>query len=233
MKNFSYNGSKNGNGTFQNIINNIPKCDVIVDCFAGSGAILNNIKLPKLAILNDIDPSVIVRHNYDKPCLIVRNNCYQKIIEEYDILNNVFFYFDPPYLFETRRSKKRLYKFEFTKDDHIEFLKVANTVKNNCMISHYPCPMYDEALKAWRTFDFESMTRKGLRTERIYMNYAPPTILQDYRYLGRDFIERQQIKRKTARLLKKFENLPTLERTALLSAVIAKYDDTSAIILES
>lgn len=228
-----YNGSKAGNGTFQNIINNIPKCEVFVDCFAGSGTFAAKLLLPKLTILNDIDPSVIAKYNYNEPGIIVRNNCYSSIIEEFDNKEGVFFYCDPPYLFSTRRGTKKLYNYEFTNEQHVRFLSMAITVKNNCMISHYPCELYDSYLKDWRTFDFESNTHKGLRVERIYMNYEPPTILQDYRYLGKDFIERQQLKRKTERLLKKLEKLPELERTALLSAVIGKYNYTSATILNN
>jgi DNA adenine methylase len=231
----TYNGGKDGNGTYQNIINHIPKCSRFVEAFAGNCAITRNIARPAVTVINDIDRSV-----YDKlvqlqePCLIVENNCYQELIVKYDCMScDTFFYFDPPYLFSTRKSQQRLYNYEFSDSDHEKFLQLANTVKSNCMISHYPCDLYDNALKGWRTFDFESCTRNGMRTERIYMNYAQPQILQDYRYLGKDFIERQQIKRKTERLLKRLERLPELERTALLSAVIGKYNYASATILNT
>jgi DNA adenine methylase len=227
----SYNGGKHGNGTYQNIINWIPKHDIFIEPMVGNGGIFHNLKLPKLSIINDIDPSVIVKYNC-KPGLIVKNDCYSSIIKEYDdILRNIFIYFDPPYLFSTRSSKQKYYKHDWTDDDHYKFLSMVVIVKSNCMISHYPCKTYDDALKGWQTFDFESITRNGLRTERIYMNYPTPNILQDFRYLGKDFIERQQIKRKTERLLNKLESLPELERVALLSAVIGKYNYTSVKIL--
>jgi DNA adenine methylase len=222
----TYNGSKSGNGTYQNIINFIPKCDILIEAFAGNASIIRKIKRPDLSVLNDIDPSVIDKYNCDSlpPGILVKNDDYRSIINEFDSLSNVFFYFDPPYLFETRKSKQRLYRFEFSDSDHVEFITMVQTVKSNCMISHYPCALYEEGLSSWKTFDFQSMTRQGLRTERLYMNYDTPVILQDYQYLGKDFIERQQIKRKTKRLLQKLAKLPTIERQALITSIIEKYN---------
>ena len=39
----TYSGGKNGNGTFQTIINEIPRCDVYFELFAGSAAVYNNM----------------------------------------------------------------------------------------------------------------------------------------------------------------------------------------------
>jgi DNA adenine methylase len=229
----TYNGGKEGNGTFQNIINYIPKCNRFIEVFAGNAAITRHIKRPLLTVINDLDVEVYQQLlSLESPSIIVENLGYEALIVKYDCkLLNPFFYFDPPYLMETRRSKQRLYKHDWTDEQHVKFLSMVVKVKSNCMISHYPCPMYDLELEGWTTFDFESSTRNGMRTERIYMNYPPPQILQDYSFLGKDFTERQQIKRKTQRLLDKLERLPHLERTALLSAVIGKYNHASAILL--
>lgn len=230
----TYNGGKAGNGTYQAIINHIPKCDVFIDAMVGNGGIFFNLNLPALTIINDIDRSVIDKYNDASatPGIIVENDHYTGIIAKYDPWHRkVFFYFDPPYLTETRKSAKRLYKFEWNEDEHRKFLSMAATVKNDVMISHYPCKLYDQYLKAWNQFDFQSMTRNGLATERIYMNYSKPHILQDYRYLGTDFRDRQRIKRKINRFINKLENLPVSERTGILSAVIAKYDVTAATLL--
>ena len=174
MKPFlTYNGSKAGNGTYQAIINHIPKHDVFVDAMVGNGGIFFNLNLPALTVINDIDRSVIDKYNdAPAPGLIVENAHYTGIINKYDVYGQgkVFFYFDPPYLMETRRSSKRLYKYEWNEDNHVNFLSKVNTVKNDVMISHYPCKLYDRYLKGWNHFDFQSMTRKGLATERIYMN---------------------------------------------------------------
>lgn len=238
MKSYkTYNGGKAAHGTYQKIINLIPQCDVFIDGFLGNGGIFHNLKLPKLTIVNDIDPGVIDAFNCKvlntiNTSLIVKNVCYGSLIKEYDNnLNRTVFYFDPPYMMETRKSKRKLYKFDWLDTDHDKFLTMANTVKSNCIISHYPCTKYDEMLKGWRTFDFESMTRQGLRTERVYMNFPKPDILQDYRYLGDDYINRQRIKRKIQRYLDKLESLEQDERTGILSAVIDKYNFASAQLI--
>lgn len=109
---------------------------------------------------------------------------------------------------------------------------MATTVRNDVMISHYPCSLYDKFLKSWNTHDFESQTRNGKAVERIYMNYPKAEVLQDFRYLGKDYRERQRIKRKIHRQLEKLKNMPADERTGILSAVIAKYDVTAAKLLK-
>lgn len=49
------------------------------------------------------------------------------------------------------------------------------------------------------------------------MNYPEPLELHDYRYLGRDFRERERIKRKKQRWKQKLSTMPALERYAILS----------------
>ncbi len=237
----SYNGGKAGNGTYQQIINHIPKHDVFVDAMVGNGGIFFNLKLPGLTVINDVDSCIIEKYrsltvkNDDSGhgrSITIENDDYAGIIAKYDdMIRKVFFYFDPPYLKETRKSQKDLYKFEWTEDDHIIFLNKALTVRNDVMISHYPCALYDSILHEWITHDFESQTRNGKAIERIYMNYPKPDVLQDFRYLGKDYRERQRIKRKIERQLQKLKNMPSDERAGILSAVIAKYDVTAGVLL--
>ena len=51
------------------------------------------------------------------------------------------------------------------------------------------------------------------------MNYPTPKQLHDYRYLGKDFRERQDIKRKKERMLKKFGSMQDSERYAMMWAL--------------
>ncbi|MFD2581524.1 hypothetical protein ACFSR6_03420 [Pedobacter vanadiisoli] len=227
----TYNGGKAGNGTYQQIINHIPKCDIFIDAMVGNGGIFYNLALPALTHINDIDPAVIAQHDVTRSATIVikSNVDYRSLIVKYNGNTGIVVgYFDPPYLFEVRKSKKPLYKHEWTKQDHIVFLAAARTADFNVVISHYPCELYDEALKGWHTHDFQSMTRNGLRTERIYMNYPPPVILQDFRYIGKDYRERQRIKRKIERHINRLEAMPVDERTAILSSITVKYSATAA-----
>jgi DNA adenine methylase len=229
----TYNGGKESAGTYQKIICQIPKCNRFIELFAGNCAITRHMKWPVSVILNDVDRSVYERLlPYESMGVIVTNDDYSGVIAKYgNDGHTTVIYCDPPYLLETRSCKKRLYKHEFTENDHIDFLTQAHNATCNVAISHYPCELYDDKLKNWRWFDFQSMTRNGMKTERLYMNYDRPTILQDFTHIGTDFHDRLRIKRKIDRLLNKLENLEELERVGLLSAVIDKYSDASAKLL--
>ena len=102
------------------------------------------------------------------------------------------------------------------------------------MISYYPCSLYDRYLRGWNHFDFQSMTRNGMAAERIYINYSKPHILQDYRYLGYGFKDRQRIKRYTVKFkneaaLKKFINVTSISQQKikfLTANLIASFTTT-------
>lgn len=229
MKPFAtYNGGKAGHGTYQKIINNIPKHSIYIEPMVGNGGILFNLNLPGMVVINDIDSAVIDK--YDYKCLgyinrsvKVHNQCYSEIIEKYDDFENVFFYFDPPYLKSTRKNEKDLYRFEWEESQHILFLEKIKKIKNKVMVSHYPCTLYDTELQSWNSLEFYSTTRKGKALDKIYMNYPTPKNLQDYRYLGINSIDRQRIKRKSERTLEKFKNLPIHERNLILGYLADKY----------
>lgn len=260
----TYNGGKSGNGTYQNIINHIPKCRIFIDAMVGNGGIVSNLNLPSITIINDIDLSIINDYKINLSKGIIDNNIYTgvsadidqnifvgqkqeiilenldfpELIDKYDYsdisgikdislyASDIFFYFDPPYLKSTRRNQKDLYKFDWDKNQHIKFINRSLTVKSNCMISHYPCKLYDEAFNSWNKFDFVSTTRNGQRIERIYMNYSKPLLLQDFRYLGKDFTDRQRLKRKAERLNKKLNNLPDEEKIYLFSSLLKTIDNS-------
>ena len=51
------------------------------------------------------------------------------------------------------------------------------------------------------------------------MNFPPPLELHDYRYLGRNFRERERIKRKKLRWLNRLHRMDSLERHAIMMAI--------------
>jgi len=114
----------------------------------------------------------------------------------------------------------------------------------NCdvMISTYRNRVYDEMLMhdnplkrnglKWHRHEFPAMTRGGIATECIYMNYPPPSILHDFRYLGKDYRERERIKKKVNRHRERLNKLPAAERTAILSALIAEFNETVTTIIQ-
>ncbi len=85
------------------------------------------------------------------------------------------------------------------------------------MVSGYESEMYASALARWRLITFEAMTRAGsTATEHVWMNYPEPLELHDYKFLGRGFRERERIMRKAKRWVAKLEDMPTLERHAIM-----------------
>jgi len=133
--------------------------------------------------------------------------------------HHCFIYLDPPYLRSTRKSSAPLYRFEWTEEQHQTMLQLVKTLPARVMISGYWSELYAQALSDWRMVSFTAQTRQGPATEYVWMNYPEPKELHDYRYLGRDWIDRQRIRRKAQRWVQKLKSLPTQERYAILDAL--------------
>ncbi len=66
--------------------------------------------------------------------------------------------------------------------------------------------------------EFQVMTRGGVRTEKIWMNY-PDGAAYSAAFAGKDYIDRQRIKRKAERWKSKYAALPPAERLAIMTAL--------------
>ena len=128
-------------------------------------------------------------------------------------------YCDPPYLPTTRPAGRKLYQFEMTNADHRRLLRAIRDLPCMVMISGYWSQMYDRALKGWSVISYEAMTRGGPAVEYLWFNFPPPVALHDYRFLGKDFRERERIKRQKARWTARLLRMPPLQRQALLAAI--------------
>ena len=219
----TYPGGKAGSGTYQKIINQIPPHQTYVEPFLGGGAIMLSKKPAACSIGIDADPAVVYiwQHQTTIPNLLTFQGDGIRWLEEADLPGNTFIYCDPPYLFDTRKSKNQLYLFELGDDErHTQLLNAL--LKLNCMvmISGYYSELYNTLLKDWRTINFEAVTRGGtMATEYLWMNYPQPFELHDYRYLGDDFRDRERIKRKINRWKNRLRKMDTLERMAMLAAI--------------
>src|SRR5205085_1589711 len=89
----------------------------------------------------------------------------------------------------------------------------------NVMISGYDHPLYNGRLDGWRRHEFTGQTRGGARTEVVWMNYPEPVELHDYRYLGKDYREREDIQRQQKRWIAKLQDMPLQRRYALIQAL--------------
>lgn len=133
--------------------------------------------------------------------------------------NRVLLYVDPPYLHETRTSNAR-YRCEYQVADHVRLLTCLKSLppEIRIILSGYPSQLYEELLPGWRSKEFQAMTRGGVRTEKIWMNY-PEGAAYSHKFAGKDYNDRHRIKRKAERWRAKYAALPPAERLAIMVAL--------------
>jgi DNA adenine methylase len=227
----TYNGGKNGSGTYQKIINLIPPHDIYLELFFGSGAIYFNKMPAKTSFLMDMDPHLVasMKNQIGAMDNIVCSDAISFLETSSHILNflvtaghKLFMYLDPPYPFCVRRSEKKLYKHELNDEDHNRLLLAASSCKFPVMISSYRNEMYDRYLSNWNTLEYQAMSRCGTRTEIVYFNYPVPAVLHDYKFIGKDFREREKYKLIRENVVSKLNQLPDQLRNAILNDMISK-----------
>jgi DNA adenine methylase len=215
----SYLGSKAASGAYQAIIAAMPPHDVYIEAFLGSGAVMRRKPVSIRSIGIDLDSSLLDTALY--PDVELHCTDAPSYIDGFDYAGSgrVLIYCDPPYLLQTRTSSAR-YKYEFTEADHIRLIEVLKQVPADVILSGYPSAPYNDLLTDWRTFQFQVMTRGGVRTEQLWFNFVPDAVYWSS-YAGKDFTDRQRIKRKAQRWADNYAALPPAERQAILSALLA------------
>lgn len=226
----SYPGGKRGAGVYQAIINMMPPHRTYVEAFLGGGSILRMKKPAAWSI--GIEANPLISHAWD-PNTIAGLNVItadaiswmqtRKHASNVLTLPDTLLYLDPPYLLEVRKSKNRLYgDYDFrTALEHEELLRTIADLKCMVMISGYDHPLYDQKLKGWRKEQFAGCSRQGPTTETVWLNFAAPSQLHDYRYLGENFRKRQDLNRKRERWLRRLRAMNPTERN-MISAAIAE-----------
>jgi DNA adenine methylase len=212
-----YFGSKAASGLCQNIIAMMPPHDTYIETHLGGGAVMKR-KPPTVNNIGiDIDPQALSNFACDYPVHLI-NGCAHHFLNHYDYSGTELIYCDPPYLRQTRTSHRK-YRFEYTKQDHIALLELLKSLCCHIILSGYPSLLYDELLVDWHSIELQAMTRGGPRTEKLWFNYE---IDRRYwaSYAGKNFTDRQRIKRKAQRWGKKYQALPNVERLAVLAAIM-------------
>lgn len=227
-----YPGGKGGAGVFQTIINLIPPHQVYIEAFAGGANIFERKAPAATSFLIERDPAQAdILRSTITAAGDARSNAAAFVIND-DAISRLrawpwsgdeFVYLDPPYVLSTR-TKKAIYAHEMSDEQHRDLLSVLVAMSAGgvrFMLSGYRNAMYDDAAgqQGWHRVDFQAMTRGGVRTESLWMNYPAPAVLADYDYVGHGFRERERIKRKVHRWVRRLQQLPALERAALLSAM--------------
>jgi hypothetical protein len=215
-----YPGGKNGAGVFQRIINQIPPHKVYLEPFAGSAAILRKKRPAARSIAVDLDPGAIAALReavLPVGTELVRGDGLE-FLKRFPWTGAEFVYADPPYMIQTRRGG-RIYASELSRSHHALLLDLLNDLPCQVMVSGYWSRLYERSLEGWRTDHFPVMTRGGPAEEWLWMNYPEPAALHDYRYLGRNFREREKFTRQQKRWVTRLRRMGTLQRFALLAAL--------------
>lgn len=218
----SYFGSKATSGLCQPIIAMMPPHDTYIETHLGGGAIMKRKPAAMDNIGIDIDPQALGGFQCEYPVKKV-NGCAHQFLADYDYQGRELIYSDPPYLHHTRTSGRR-YRFDYETQDHVELLTLLKTLPCNVILSGYPSALYDDLLGGWRTTELQVMNQGGVRTEKLWYNYEIDR-LHWASYAGKNFTDRQRIKRKAANWGKRYQVLPRAERLAIMAAIMAEEAD--------
>jgi site-specific DNA-adenine methylase len=210
----NYVGNKGGQGIKEQLFNFVPKSERYFSLFYGMGGFEN---LPEFKKVN----WVISEKNQEMQLLAAASGHvtfadYRSLVERYDFTSGDFIFCDPPYLHSTRRNGRSYYKFEFDRVDHAEFLDYIRSCSGKVLITHPMCAIYDNYLKGWYKHEFRYMSRQGWFRDCIWTNFIPGFAeLHTYNYLGQCRTERQQIKRRRANFVSRFNSLPFHQKMAI------------------
>ncbi len=216
----TYPGGKNGSGVYQRIINHMPPHQTYIEGFLGSGAVLRNKKPALRNIGIDLDEKALMlaKSLSNGGRFEWWHNSFFNMSGHVRFDASTLIYLDPPYMSSTRKGGD-LYKYELTDQQHIELLNLVLRLPCMVMLSGYRSYVYDEMLTDWTRIDYETQTRRGMVNECLWMNFPIPTRLHDYSHLGCDYRERERIKRKKDRWMKKLSAMNRQERLAIMDAL--------------
>jgi len=188
-----------------------------IETHLGSGAVMKKKPPATINIGLDLDAEPISKFECGYAVKLININAHH-FLKNYNFTGSELVYVDPPYLPETRTSRSR-YTFEYSKKDHINLLKLLKTLPCNVILSGYPSTVYDDTLTKWNTIEFQSMTRGGVRTEKLWFNYKIDKVHWSS-FAGKNFTDRQRIKRKAERWSKNYASLPKDERLAIMASIM-------------
>ena len=166
----------------------------------------------------DRDAGALEAFTCDYPVELV-HGCAHDFLSSFPFLGAELVYSDPPYLHATRRSARR-YRFDYEESDHVALLGLLKGLPCQVMVSGHPSALYDDLLAGWRRVALQVTTQGHVRTEVVWFNFAPDRV-HWASCAGRNFTDRQRIKRKAANWGRRYAALPAGERLAVLAAMMA------------
>ena len=217
----NYPGGKGS--CFRHLINLMPPHEVYIETHLGGGNVLERKRPAARSIGIDADPTVIASWRARAwPGLTLVHGDAAGFLRGYRFTGRELVYADPPYLHETR-TRSDIYRYEYTRAQHMELLAVLASLPCAVMVSGYDSELYRLTLEhrhGWRRHEFMAHTRRGMRREVVWFNFEPPAELHDPRYVGDNYRERERIKRKRERWRRRFAAMPPGERQTIMEALL-------------
>lgn len=214
-----YPGGKGGAGVYQTIINLMPPHCVYIEPFVGGGNIYLRKWPAASSIVIDADEISLKKLKpHLTPATTAIHGDAAGFLKDYAWQGGELVYCDPPYVMAARSGRK-IYRHEFSDQQHRDLLSILLAVPASVMLSGYRNAIYDDMLSSWHRVDFQAMTRGGVRTESLWMNFEPPAVPSELTYLGKNYRERERIKRKKARWAAKLASLPVAEQAAIMEVL--------------
>ncbi len=211
-------GSKGTTGPSQAIISCMPPHHTYVETHLGGGAIMARKPPAQRSIGIDRNRQAGKRFRCDYP-VDLHHGCAHRFLSEFDFDGHELVYSDPPYVQSTRKSGHR-YRFDYTDTDHITPLNILKTLPCPVMVSGYPSRLHDEHLEGWQSLEVQVNNQAGIVTKKLWFNFVPGRP-HWHTCAGRNFTDRQRIKRNAASWARRYRKMPAGERLAVLAAVMA------------
>lgn len=231
---------------WQRIINEIPPHRTFIEAFAGSATVWRKIKPAEQSFVIDICRSAIdawreaassdIRTRFlladfidlarSALSAMPAESPEGKLAAAMQDPDTVV-YLDPPYVFETRGDRR--YKHELGEElEHRELLRWFRGTPCRALLSGFPSELYEEQLAGVRSISYPTMTRGGVRTETLWMNYPPARSLHDARYAGGGFRERERIKRRAESWASMLMAMGAAERSKVMEACLEAWREASS-----
>lgn len=206
---------------YQRIINLMPPHRIYVESHLGGGAVLRHKQPALLNVGIDIDPRPLrAFSDYDKSYKFI---CADAVtaLKGLHLTPETLIYADPPYLPTTRRAA-RVYRHDYSDEDHSRLLSCLRQLPCMVMISGYPNGLYDEMLSGWNRESFTAASHVGLREEAVWMNFQP-RVLHDTRFVGDTFRDRGASVQKRRRWKDRFGGMEKPQQQAVLTDLLSVF----------
>ena len=213
-------GSKATSGLYQPLIAMMPPHATFIESHLGTGAIMKR-KPPALRNIGiDLDRRCIDRFSCTYPVELVHGCCHA-YLNDFSYDGDELIFADPPYLRSTRKAPERYrYRHDYDDQDHVELLGILKSVPCRVMVCGYSSELYDDMLSDWNTIALQVMNQAGVVTERVWFNYTADRV-HWCRHAGRNFTDRQRIRRKAQGWGRRYGAMPHAERVAVLAEMMA------------